>query len=153
MSGRVCFVAWGSVPGRSAELASAVGGEARCFFPPRDARPPLALRYLFSAIATVTYLLGRRPRAVIATNPPVFAALVAYGCARALGARFVLDSHPGGFGAQGDRVAARLQGLHRWLATRAAAVLVTEETWARTVAMWGGTALIVHEAPADWDCP
>jgi hypothetical protein len=97
--------------------------------------------------------LSRRPRVVVVTNPPIFAALVAYGCARLVGASVILDSHPGGFGVQGDRVAARLQRPHRWLVRRAAAVLVTGEAWGDLVASWGGTATVVHEAPPDWDCP
>ncbi|MGH9043947.1 MAG: glycosyltransferase, partial [Acidimicrobiales bacterium] len=128
-SQRVAFVAWGSVPGRSEEIARALGGRARCFFPPRTSRPPAAVRYVLSALATVAWLAKERPNAVIVTNPPVFAGLVAYICSRVLGAPLVLDSHPGGFGVQGDRISARLQPMHRWLARRAEAVLVTDETW------------------------
>lgn len=152
--GGICFVAWGAVAGRSAEIAEAIGGEARCFFPPAPARrPPVLVRYVLSAIGTVGYLLVRRPRVVVVTNPPIFAALVAYCCARVLGASVVMDSHPGGFGVQGDRVAARVQRLHRWLVSRVALVLVTDDTWSDKVRSWGGTATVVHEAPADWDCP
>jgi hypothetical protein len=150
----ICFVAWGAVAGRSQEIAQAIGGEARCFFPPGSARrPPVLVRYVLSAIGTVAYLLRRRPGVVVVTNPPIFAALVAFGCARVIGASVVLDSHPGGFGAQGDRVAARLQRIHRWLVRRVAVVLVTTDAWSDRVASWGGTATVVHEAPGDWDCP
>jgi len=153
MTRPVCFVAWGAVAGRSKEIADAIGGEARCFFPPGSARrPPVLVRYALGAIGTAAYLLRRRPRAVIVTNPPIFAALVAFACARLVGAVFVLDSHPGGFGAQGDRVAARLQRLHRFVVARATLVLVTDESWAATVRSWGGTATVVHEAPGSWDC-
>jgi len=150
----VCFVAWGAVAGRSAEIAAEIGGEARCFFPPGPRRrPPAALRYVLAALGTVAYLLRRRPRVVIVTNPPIFAALVAYGCARLIGATLILDSHPGGFGAQGDRVAARLQRLHRFVVARAALVLVTDDSWADTVRSWVGRAAVLHEAPGGWDCP
>ncbi len=153
MTGPVCYVAWGSVAGRSEELAASIGGEARCFFPPGGVRLPMPLRYLLSAIGTAAYVWRRRPSVVVVTNPPVFAAAVAYPCARLVGAVFVLDSHPGGFGAQGDRVAARLQGLHRRLVAKAAAVMVTDDTWAGVVRSWGSTPVVVHEAPAGWDCP
>jgi len=150
----VSFIAWGAVAGRSNEIADAIGGEARCFFPQGAARrPPAPVRYVLASIRTVAYLLARRPRVVVVTNPPIFAALVAYGCARVIGAAVVMDSHPGGFGVQGDRVAARLQWLHRALVRRVALVLVTGQTWSDTVESWGGTATVVHEAPADWDCP
>ena len=150
----ICFLAWGAVAGRSEEIAGAIGGEARCFFPLGSSRrPPVLVRYVLSAIGTVAYLLRRRPRVVVVTNPPIFAALIAYGCARVIGASVVMDSHPGGFGVQGDRVAARLQRLHRWMVGRVALVMVTDETWSEKVRSWGGTATVVHEAPADWDCP
>jgi glycosyltransferase involved in cell wall biosynthesis len=90
---------------------------------------------------------------VVVTNPPIFAALVAYGCARVIGASVIMDSHPGGFGVMGDRVGARLQRLHRWLVRRVALVIVTGETWSNQVESWEGTAVVVHEAPSDWDCP
>ncbi len=149
---KVAFVAWGAVPGRSKEIAAEVGGEAVCFFPPGGRRPPVLVRWALSAIRTAALVLTRRPEVVIVTNPPVFAPLVAYACARVVGARVIMDSHPGGFGAQGDRVAARLQFLHRWLAARVDAVLVTEEHWSGVVRGWGGTPLVVHEAPAHWVC-
>jgi glycosyltransferase involved in cell wall biosynthesis len=154
MTRGICFVSWGAVAGRSQEIAAAIGGEAKCFFAPTSAgRPPAGVRYVLSGIGTVRYLLARWPRVVVVTNPPIFAALVAYGCARLIGASVVMDSHPGGFGVQGDRVAARLQRAHRWLVRRVALVLVTGETWANVVESWGGTAVVVHEAPADWACP
>ena len=150
----VSFIAWGAVAGRSSEIADAIGGEARCFFPQGSAhRPPAPVRYVLASIRTVAYLLWRRPRVVVVTNPPIFAAMVAYATARVIGAAVVMDSHPGGFGVQGDRVAARLQWLHRAMGRRVALVLVTGETWSDTVESWGGTAAGVHEAPADWDCP
>jgi glycosyltransferase involved in cell wall biosynthesis len=152
--GPICYVAWGSVAGRSEELAASIGGEARCFFPPGGrVRPPMLLRYLCSVVGTAWYLFTRRPSVVIVTNPPIFAAAAASLCARVIGATLVLDSHPGGFGAQGDRVAARFQGMHRRLVARSAAVMVTDERWGDVVRSWGGTPVVVHEAPTDWVCP
>ncbi len=148
----VAFLAWGSIAGRSKEMAEVLGGEARCFFPiGTRRRPPVPLRYLMAAVATGTYLLRRRPKLVIFTNPPVPGALVAYLWSRIIGAAFALDSHPGGFGAQGDTVAARLQRWHRFLVRRAAFVMVTDDGWAERVRSWGGTPVIVHEAPGGWD--
>jgi len=145
------FVAWGAVAGRSEEIAAALGGEARCFFPQGTrVRPPVVLRWVLSAVGTAWYLLTRRPRAVIVTNPPIFAPLVVLACARLIGARVLMDSHPGGFGVQGDRVAGRVQPIHRLLMPRVDLVLVTEEGWSETVEARGGRAAIVHEAPAGW---
>src|SRR5579875_63698 len=145
------FIAWGAVGGRSLEIAESLGGEARCFYPPGAARrPPVVLRYLLASIRTWHYLLRRRPEVVVVTSPPVVAPLVTLCCARAIGARVVIDSHPGSFGAQGDRVSARLQRLHRWLVRRAALCLVAEDSWRSLVESWGGTAVVVHEAPGSW---
>lgn len=146
----VVFLAWGAVAGRTLELAEALGGEARCFFPPGGRRPPVLVRWALSAIATAVYLLRRRPTWVIVTNPPLPAALVAWAMGKVVGAEVALDSHPGGFGAQGDRVAARLQRLHRWLAPRVAFSLVAADEWKQKVESWGARATVVHEAPGPW---
>ncbi|MGH9087471.1 MAG: hypothetical protein ACRDYZ_05080, partial [Acidimicrobiales bacterium] len=148
----VTFLAWGAVAGRTAELAAAVGGQARCFFPPGRRRPHVLARWVLSAIATAGELVRRRGGLVIVTNPPLVAPLVAWAVGRACGVRVALDSHPGGFGAQGDRVAARLQRPHRWLVRRVAFSIVATDSWCRTVESWGGRSVVVHEAPGDW-CP
>lgn len=151
VSGPVSFLAWGAVAGRTAELAAAVGGEAHCLFPPGAQRPPVAVRWALSALATIGYLSVRRPRWVVVTNPPLPAALVAWGAGRLLGIRVAMDSHPGGFGVQGDKVAARLQRLHRWLARHVEFSIVAAEVWQQAVEAWGGRAIIVHEAPGSWE--
>ena len=144
-------MAWGAVSGRSAEIADTLGGEARCFYPPGGAsRPPVLVRYLLSSVRTIDYLRRARPDLVIVTNPPVFAGCVALAWARWAGSSVVLDSHPGGFGAQGDTFSARLQPLHRWLVRRVELTMVTAAPLCRTVESWGGKAVIVHEAPGGW---
>lgn len=144
------FVAWGAVAGRPAELAHALGGDALCLFPPGTRRPRVLVRWIRSAVATVPYVLKERPQVLVVTNPPVVAALVGWFSARLVGARLVLDSHPGSFGAQGDRVAALLQPLHRWVTRRASLSIVASERWRSLVEGWGGDAVVVHEAPGDW---
>jgi glycosyltransferase involved in cell wall biosynthesis len=143
-------VAWGAVAGRSAELAEALGGRALCLYPPGDRRPPVLVRWSFSALRTAAHVLRRRPGVVVVTNPPLPAALVAWAAGRLVGARVALDTHPGGFGAQGDRVAARLQPLHRWLVRRVDLSIVAAPVWRDAVERWGGRAVVVHEAPGDW---
>jgi glycosyltransferase involved in cell wall biosynthesis len=148
--GDVLFVAWGAVGGRPAELAHALGADVLCLFPPGRARRPSApLRYLQCAVQTGRYVRRHRPRAIVITNPPVIAGLITYAWGKSVGATLVLDSHPGGFGAQGDRVAARLQVLHRWLVRRSAFSLVAAPQWADVLRSWGGASEVVHEAPSD----
>ena len=145
----VVFVVWGRVHGRAEEIASAVGGDGRSFWYPRLDGGPVrtAVRYVLSAIAMSVFLLRRRPRAVVATNPPVVPGLVAWAYSRATGAVFALDSHPSAFGRKGDAVSARLLPVHAWLARRAAATFVTTDEWVEQVEVWGGRGVVVHEAP------
>lgn len=145
--GGLVFLAWGAVAGRSKEIAGALGGRAISLYPPGEGRRPhVALRYVHCALAT-PWRLRRRPAIVVVTNPPVFAGLVAYAWGRLRGFPVALDSHPGGFGAQGDELSRRLWRLHRFLVRRVAFSLVADEPWAEIVAGWGGRAVVVHEAP------
>lgn len=147
----VAFIAWSPIAGRPMEIAQALGGEARNFYSRgRFGKLSVLLRYVRSALDTARYLRERRPRAVIVTNPPLIPGLLAWAYARKNDARVALDSHPGGFGLQGDRVSRVLQPLHAWLARRTTATLVTDQRLAERVRAWGGRAEIVHEAPVDW---
>jgi glycosyltransferase involved in cell wall biosynthesis len=148
------FVSWGAIAGRSAEIAASLDGQARTYFAPGPhRRPPVLLRYLLASMLTGATLIARRPRVVVVTNPPVPAALVTWFWARLVGAALVLDSHPGGFGAQGDALSGRLQGLHRFVARRSAFCLVADDAWKARLAEWGVDAVVVHEAPDGWDSP
>ncbi len=150
----VLVLAWTPIGGRPPELARALDGEAAVLYPLRgDGAARKVARYAASAALTVGLLARRRPRALVVTNPPPFPGLIGLLYARASGARFVLDSHPGGFGLQGDRLSARLRPLVRRLVARADATLVTEETLAGLVSSWGGRPLVVHEAPPTWTVP
>ena len=112
MSRPIVFFAWSSVAGRSNEIAAAIGGESRCYYDLRIARRALVpVRYLLSALRTLGYLVGRRPRALIVTNPPVFVSLLAYPYAVITGATLLLDSHPDAFRTDGPH--ARFLRIHR----------------------------------------
>lgn len=147
----VAFVAWTSAPERAREIAAALGGLSFCHYPLGHVRAITPLRYVFSAILTAAFLARRRPRAVIVTNPPIFPALIALVYARLVRVPVLLDSHPGGFGLQGDRLSAKMQPVVRWVARRADATLVTERSLQERVEGWGGRGQIVHEAPPEWD--
>lgn len=151
----VSFIAWSSVSGRSQEIAAALGGEARCFFDFGFVdRRLIPLRYAASLVRTVLYLLVRRPRAVIATNPPIFPALVAWAYGRLARAPVLLDSHPTSFGFyESKRLISQTMPLHHWLMGRVRATLVTVDELADEVRRHGGRAEIVHEAPPLWRVP
>lgn len=150
---RVAFVAWTSAPERAREIAAALGGEAFCHYPLGHVKAVAPLRYVVSGVLTCWFLARRRPQAVIVTNPPIFPALIVLTYARVTRKPMLLDSHPGGFGLQGDRLSARMQPVVRWVSRRAQATLVTEESLKARVEEWGGHGQIVHEAPPEWDRP
>jgi glycosyltransferase involved in cell wall biosynthesis len=149
------FIAWSSVSGRSVEIAAALGGEARCFYDFGFVSAALIpLRYAASTLRTVLYLVLRRPRAVIVTNPPVFPALIAWLYGLVARAPIVLDSHPSGFGLHaGKRMVNLMLPLHRFLIPRARGVIVTVDELADEVRRHGGQPVIVHEAPPLWTAP
>lgn len=149
----VAFIAWTSAPERAREIAAALDGLAFCHYPLGHVRALAPLRYIYSGVLTCLFLARHHPRAVIVTNPPIFPALVALAYARLIGCPMLLDSHPGGFGLQGDRLSGRMQPLVRWVVQRANATLVTEESLKTRVEAWGGRAEIVHEAPPEWEKP
>lgn len=148
---RPAFVAWTSSPGRSRELATALGGDALIVHPFQSTHPAIKLlRYAASVPITLWRLLRARPSAVVVQNPPAFAAACGWCYAKVARIPFLMDVHPGGFGLQGDTFSARLLPLTRRLVRAARATLVTEGTLAEQVRRWGGEPLIVHEAPPAW---
>jgi glycosyltransferase involved in cell wall biosynthesis len=147
---RPAFVAW-SRSDRSPELAYAVGADCHSIFFPALARSTLVpVRYLVSAVATAWFMLRKRPTVVVATNPPIFPALIADLIGRATGTSLVLDSHPRGFGLKGSRLGQLFAPIHRALVRRARATLVAGPELAAVVDQWGGRPMIIHEAPPRW---
>src|SRR4051794_38483282 len=141
----VSFIAWTSVSGRSQEIADSLGGESRAFFDFQFvSRRLIPLRYVVSAIRTFLYLLLRRPRAVIVTNPPIFPGLLAYLYGWLSRAPIVLDSHPSSFGFDPDNTVVQVgMPIHRFLIPRVAGNMVTEQNLVDRVTELNGKALIV----------
>jgi hypothetical protein len=148
----VSVITWQRHAGRAEEMAQALGGTAvHVYFPGlTSGTAPNLVRFGLSAIVTAGHLLTRRPAAVIVTNPPVVPGLIATAYGALSGRPVVLDSHPTSFGAKGHGLSRRLLPLHRWMARRASAVMVTTDRWVREVESWGGRGLVVHEAPPRW---
>ncbi len=143
---RVVVLAWAKPTGRSADIASALGGTAVNIYPLPDRRLIL-LRYAASLLATIGTVLRLRPHVAVVQNPPIFPALVFLAWKRLRGARLLLDNHPTGFGAKDNKQGQRMLAITRWVARRSDAVLVTTQEWADKVIEWGATPLVVHEAP------
>jgi hypothetical protein len=146
------FIAWTPTPGRAVDIAAALGGEARSFYWRGIVdRRLIPLRYLVDAFRTAWYLGRRRPQAVIATNPPLFPALIAYAYSKVARIPFLLDSHTASFGLAGDELSRRMLPVHSWLAPRAAATIVTGDELGAVARSWGARPAIVHEPPPAWE--
>ncbi|WP_346621271.1 glycosyltransferase [Blastococcus montanus] len=148
----VSVVTWQRHAGRAEEMAAALGGEAvHVYYPGLTSGVARNLgRYALSALATAAHLVVRRPRAVLVTNPPVVPGLISTVYGQLTGRPVVLDSHPTSFGAKDHAMSQRLLPVHRAMARRAAAVMVTTEHWVRVVEGWGARGIVVHEAPPAW---
>lgn len=143
---KVSFIAWAEDSSRAREIAQALGGEGCAFYKLRIVWKPLVpLRYLLNAIGTCGYLLSRRPRAVIVTNPPIFPGLIAFLYSAVTRAPLLLDSHPSAFG--DAPLSKQVAGIHAWLTRRAVTTMVTVPELEKIVTAWGGRADIIHEAP------
>lgn len=141
-------IGWTRRGDRLHELADELGGRAEVVFTPRlTARALVPIRYLVCALGTIVALVRHRPRRVVVVNPPLWPAVLIWSYASLTGARWYLDSHPGGFGAQGHDVERRLQPLHRFLIRRANGVLVASRPWVDVVESLGTPAVVVHEPP------
>ncbi len=146
----VMVIGWTRRGDRLVELAEEIGGDARVIFTPRlAARPLIPFRYLTCAVLMIGHLIRERPRTIVVVNPPLWPGAIGWLYARLSGARFLLDSHPGGFGAQGHTVERRFQWLHQFLVERADGVLVASSPWVAVVESWGGRARVLHEPPRD----
>lgn len=146
------FIAWAPEGSRAGSISHALGGEWRTFHERRIHHKALVpLRYLANAVNTLSYLVRRRPRAVIVQSPPVPAAALVVAWARVARVPVVVDTHPASFALPGDLA---FHGLMRpllaALVPRVSACIVTTPELAEYVSRWNGSALIVHEAPMVW---
>ncbi len=115
---RPAFIAW-SQSARPRELALATGASYSIVYVKLLGTVALApLRYMLSACSTIWFLVRHRPSVVVATNPPVFPALIAQLLAPLTGSELILDSHPRGFGYKGSAVGRFMAPIHRYLMSR-----------------------------------
>ena len=149
-SRQAAFLAW-SPNDRSLELALAFDASCHIVYLEWLVRPFLVpVRYVLSSVATAWFLVRKRPAVVVATNPPMVLALIAEVYAWLFGGTFLLDDHPGGFGRRGRRLWTLRAPLQRHLVRRARTTIVASSELAQAAIEWGGTPVIVHEAPPLW---
>jgi glycosyltransferase involved in cell wall biosynthesis len=145
------FIAWAPGDSRPKSISAALGGEQRTFYDLGIVRKWLVpLRYVVSSVRTMAYLARRRPRSLIVQAPPVPAAFIAWLYARLAKVPVVIDSHPASFGLSGAFIDRGMLPLLGWLAPRVDGCIVTVDDLGRLVEGWGGTPLVLHEAPPPW---
>lgn len=142
------FLAWGppSHTRRSELMARKLGIPLRRVHMLEKKRHLAPLRYALQAIPTLIILFRERPRAVFVQNPPIFAPLFAWiYCALRHNSLFI-DSHTTALLGKSWKWSV---GLHRFLARRAKASLVTGDHLARLIQDWGAKTQIVMDVPSE----
>jgi glycosyltransferase involved in cell wall biosynthesis len=141
------FLVWGP-PGRgprSRAFGQALGMDV-VYVSASAKRGRLAALYKYPVqmVQTVRVLRRRRPRVVFVQSPPSLAVMAAWVYARTSGARYVVDAHSC---AMRSFWWTRPRWLHRGLTRDAAATLVTNGTYAASLAAEGGRTLVIRDVP------
>jgi glycosyltransferase involved in cell wall biosynthesis len=105
-------------------------------------------KYLAQTVATLRCLARERPRGILVQSPPSFAVLAVYLWSSRTGARYVVDAHSD---AMDTPYWTRPRWLHRHLARRAAATVVTNEHYAQRLRSWGANALVIRDVPTTFE--
>jgi glycosyltransferase involved in cell wall biosynthesis len=101
-------------------------------------------KYGYQAVKTMQLLFTAKPRLVFVQSPPSLAVLVVGLYSLLANARYVVDAHSG---ALQSWWWTRPRWLHRLLARRALATIVTNDVFAERIRRWGATALVVRDIP------
>ncbi|HUF59002.1 MAG TPA: glycosyltransferase [Actinomycetota bacterium] len=144
------FLVWGppSHGPRSQVFARELGIEIRFITSFRRRGAIVApFKYLSMAAKTVRLLAARRPRVVFVQSPPTIAVATVWAFAVLTGARFFIDTHSA---AMLSSYWTRPAWLHRLIARRAAATIVTNQYFARRIREQGGTALVIPDIPTSF---
>ena len=144
---RGLVLVWGYPQGtrRSKFLAQALGMDLKYVYLTRKQGIFYApIKYPVQAVETLVVLVRRRPQVVLAQNPPIFAALVAYVWALVTGAKFMIDSHTDALQASWWTWSLPLQ---RFLARRAITTIVTNDHLKEQVTAWNAPAFVLTDVP------
>jgi len=101
-------------------------------------------RYAYQAFQTLRLLFHKRPRIVFVQSPPSWAILFVYIYCALTGRRYVIDAHSAAFQ---HAYWTRPAWLHAFLARRAVATIVTNETFARLIEKRRAAAFILRDIP------
>jgi glycosyltransferase involved in cell wall biosynthesis len=105
------------------------------------------LRYLHQAAKSLLLLGRKRPHVVFVQSPPSPAVIVVFLYCVLTGSHYVIDAHSAAM--QRSRWN-RPRWLHRLLARRALATIVTNEHFRETLESWGAKAMILRDIPTSF---
>ena len=142
------FLVWGppQLGPRSQVFARELGITELHFVHTNMRRGPLSapFRYARQALQTLRLLFRKRPRIVFVQSPPSWAVLFVYLYCAFTGSRYLVDAHSAAFQ---HLFWTRPAWLHGFLARRAIATIVTNETFARVLQKQGATAFLLRDIP------
>lgn len=149
---KAAFLVWGppSHGPRSRILARELGIDALHYIYSTTRRGWLSApyKYGYQAIQTLRLLFRERPQVVFVQSPPSFAVLFVYLYCALTGAKYLIDAHS----------AALLLWvwtwpgwLHRFLARRAVATIVTNEHFQQRIQSWGACAFVLRDIPTTFE--
>ncbi len=147
---KLTFISWTKFDRRADLLARHLGASVHFIsYGRRGSLWQAPLRYAVQSARTWRVLRRERPDVVFVQNPPIVAVWLAWLYARQQRARYIIDSHSAAFLSPKWRWSL---ALHRLLARRALATVVTNTYLEAVVRGWGCPAIIVAFSP-DNDLP
>lgn len=145
------FLVWGppSHGPRSRVFARELGIQELHFVYSTTRRGLLAapFKYSYQALKTLALLFRKRPQVVFVQSPPSIAVLFVYLYCALTDSRYVVDAHSD---ALLNPYWTRPAWLHRFLARKAVATIVTNEHFQDMIQGWGGRAFILRDIPTSY---
>lgn len=143
MDSDIHVLTWDPVCQRSTSIAAQLRQPLETIHYLSYRRPWIApVKYPLQAATTLRSLFRRRPRTVMVSNPPPFAAACVWLYSALTGGNFVVDAHTGVFLEPKWRP---FRPINRFLMRRAALTLVTNEALQQQVQDWGGRAFVLPD--------
>jgi len=148
---RSLFLVWGppSLGPRSRVLSKELGIDTLhyVYIEARRGLITAPARYIHQGVQTLRILFRDHPKIVFVQSPPSLAVLFVYFYCVLTGSRYLIDAHSAAFLLP---IWTYPGWLHRFLARRAVATIVTNDHFHQIVNGWGGVAFLLRDIPTDF---
>lgn len=148
---RSLFLVWGppSLGPRSRVFSRELGIEALHFVYLETKRGLITTpaRYFYQGIQTLRLLFHIGPKIVFVQSPPSLAVMFVYLYCMLTGSQYLIDAHSAAFLLP---IWTYPGWLHRYIARRAVATIVTNNHFRKIVESWGGAAFVLRDIPTDF---